>query len=211
MGLAAISLLLPLGVAQGPLQVTPFSADVQISSAGRDGGAPRDMDGKIYVAPGNMRFEMQGGPRGPMTIISDLAKKTTYTLLPAQKMYVEHQGGEMQGRMRQGPMQDMKPIDTANPCAARPGATCKKIGTESIDGRPCDHWEVTEKDGAVSTVWIDQKLRFPIKSVGRGSTAEFSNIKEGPQDPSLFQVPAGYQKMDPTMMRGGQQGGGPPQ
>jgi len=29
-----------------------------------------------------------------------------------------------------------------------------------------------------------------------GMTSEYSNVKEGNQDASLFQVPAGYQKMD---------------
>jgi hypothetical protein len=39
-----------------------------------------------------------------------------------------------------------------------------------------------------------------------GSTMELLNIKEGPQSPSLFEVPAGYQKFDMSnMMRNLQQ------
>jgi hypothetical protein len=34
-------------------------------------------------------------------------------------------------------------------------------------------------------------------------TSEFTNIKEGAQDPALFKVPSGYQKMDLGAMGGG--------
>ena len=47
------------------------------------------------------------------------------------------------------------------------------------------------------TAWIDQKLHFPIKNVGAGGdTWELQNLKEGSQDASLFEIPAGYRKMD---------------
>lgn len=66
-----------------------------------------------------------------------------------------------------------------------------------------DSWEVTEKSGKKETLWMDQKLHFPIKIVSSdGMTSEFTNIKEGLQDPSLFEVPPGYHKFDASMMRG---------
>ena len=59
----------------------------------------------------------------------------------------------------------------------------------------------------MSNVWIDQKLHFPIKSVSEDSTWELTNIKEGEPDASLFEIPAGYHKMD---MGGMMQGMQPP-
>ena len=83
-----------------------------------------------------------------------------------------------------------------DPCTGHEGATCKKVGTESIDGRSCDKWEMTEKGGKVETFWMDQKLHFPIKLISGDVTAVYTNIKEGPQDASLFNIPAGFKKLD---------------
>jgi hypothetical protein len=111
--------------------------------------------------------------------------------------------------MRRGPnTADVHPYDPKNPCSADPGTTCKNLGTETVNGRSTDHWQITHKDGNISDVWIDNSLHFPIKTVSQGTTWELTNIKEGPQDASLFQIPAGYRKMDmPGMggMRGGPQ------
>jgi hypothetical protein len=83
------------------------------------------------------------------------------------------------------------------------GATCKNLGTEQVNGRSCDHWQITDKNGKVSNLWIDQKIHFPIKTVSEDSTWELSNIKEGEPAASLFEIPPGYQKMDMgSMMQG---------
>jgi hypothetical protein len=92
-----------------------------------------------------------------------------------------------------------------DPCTFgnRQDATCKKVGTETVNGRSCDKWEITDKNGKKETLWIDQKLHFPIKSTDGQVTTEFTNIKEGAQDASLFKVPAGYRKFDMGSMGGG--------
>ena len=207
-GFAALVLLLLSASAQVP-QLIPFSADMSFSAAGRNGGPVRDMDGKVYVSQEALRSDMQGGPRGESIFIVNFPTKTSYVLMPQQRMYIERKAGDMAPGMGHTPVGDLKPVDPNNPCSAREGATCKQIGTEVINGRSCDHWEITDKNGTPSNLWIDQKLHSPIKTVSQGTTLELSNVKEGPQDPSLFQVPAGYTKMDmSTMMRGT---GGPPQ
>ena len=57
---------------------------------------------------------------------------------------------------------------------------------EDVNGRTCDHWEMTDKDGKVTNFWIDEKLHFPIKTVSQNSTMLLSNIKEGEPDAALF-------------------------
>ena len=200
--------MLQLGAAQVVPQLTPFSADMQISSTRGNGGA-RDVSGKMYVGHGAMRMDMQGeGPGG--IVITTFATKTVDILMPQQQMYIEHKAGDMPGR--RGPnLSDMKPYDPQNPCASDPDTTCKKVGVEEVNGRTCDHWEITHKDGTVSNIWVDQKLHFPIKSVSEGTTFELSNIKEGEPDASMFQVPAGYRKMALPPMGGMMQGGPPNQ
>jgi Domain of unknown function (DUF4412) len=198
---------LPIATAQMEMQPQPFSADMQFSST-RGGTMTRDMKGKLYFSSSHIRMEMQAGPRGGSIMITDFKTQTTDILMPEQHMYMEHKADEMAGR-RPGMMPNIKPLrDPSNPCAGEEGMTCKKVGVESVNGRTCDHWQITDKNGKVSNVWIDQKLHFPIKTVSEDSSLELSNIQEGEPSASLFQIPPGYTKMDMGSMM---QMGRPPQ
>jgi hypothetical protein len=200
----AVLVLLQLAAAQVH-EVQPFSADMQFSSTGAKAG--HDMTGKMYVSSEHMRMDMQsGGPGGGAIMITNFASQTTDTLMPAQHMYMEFKA-DQQGRRGMGP--NIKAFhDPNNPCADEPGSTCKNMGVEQVNGRTCDHWQITDKNGKVSNVWIDQKLHFPIKGVSDTSTWELTNIQEGEPAASLFEIPAGYQKMDVSGMM---QGMHPPQ
>ena len=99
---------------------------------------------------------------GKMSMIVDGNAKTMYMLMTEQHMYMEfstEQNSPMTQRMPK--FQDM--FKGSDPCAGREGATCKKLGTETVNGRSCDKWEITEKSGKTETFWMDQKLHFPIK------------------------------------------------
>jgi hypothetical protein len=188
--------LAPAAIAQMP---KPFSADMSVTPGSEKG---EHMNGKVYFS--GQKFRMDMSARGhDSVIISDATNKVSYMLMPQQMMYMEMKQDGMMGR--RGP--DMKAYDASNPCASEEGVTCKKVGTESIDGRMCDKWEFT-KDGKLKrTVWIDKSTHIPIKTVeANGTIMEFKNINEGSQAASLFEIPPGYQKMD----MGGMMGGRPP-
>ncbi len=148
------------------------------------------------------RTRMDHTARGQsVTMIMDSAAQVMYMVMPAQRMYMV-----IDAKARPlGGISAPKPptvFDPSHPCSA--DATCKKVATETVNGRVCDKWVTTDKRGT-SSAWIDQKLLFPVKSVSSdGSTFELSNIKEGRPDPSVFEVPAGYKKMDMAGMMGGQ-------
>jgi len=202
-----VLLLLPCLPAQTTPQLTPFSADMQFTSSRMGGSTPQTMTGKMYVGHGNMRMDLTGGPRGSAVMITNFASKTTDTLLPEQHMYMEFKADQLMARHGMGP--NISPIpDPNNPCANEQGATCKNLGVEQVNGRSCTHWQITDKNGKVGNVWIDQQLHFPIKATDADSKWELSNIKEGEPAASLFQVPSGYQKMD---LGGMMQGARPPQ
>ena len=192
-------------VAQAP-GFSPFSADMKMESAK---GAAASASGKMYFDGGNMRMEMSQQGHD-VAMITNTKSQTTYMVMPQQHMYMEiHPGQGMMGRN----IPSIKPpSDPNNPCANQPGTTCTKVGTETVNGRVCDKWEFTNKDGHHSTAWVDQKLHFPIKTVGEdGSRFELSNVQEGSQPASLFQPPAGFRKMDMGGMMGGMGAqGGPP-
>lgn len=189
----AVLLLLQLASAEVPT-FSPFSADMQITTTRTDRG-PQDMAGKIFVGSGHLRMNLDTA--GHQTaIITNFATRTTDILMMRQQMYMEHQAGDTP---RGGPgtsTEDMKPYDPEHPCASQPDVTCKKIGVEVVSGRTCEHWEMTDKKGRVVNLWIDEKLHFAIKVVSDDSTMLLTNITEGQPDASLFQVPAGFRKMD---------------
>lgn len=185
---------------QGP---QPFSSDFSTTSS--NGNV--HMTGKFYFSLPSLRMDLadtgqrQGPFGGKMSMIVDGSSKTAYMLMTDQQMYMEFPADSNSPMAQRMPkLQDFN----GDPCSVgNQGQTCKKLGTESVNGRTCDKWEVTEKSGDKETLWIDQKLHFPIKSqTANGMTTEFTNIKEGAQDAALFKVPAGYHKFDPSMMRG---------
>lgn len=196
------AILTACAFAQAPA-MPQFSADMTITSQRNPGGAK----GKIYFDKGNMRMDMNMQGRD-ISIIRDNNAKVSYTLMHERKMYMEMKDGSRpMGRMMRPP--DVKAFDPTNPCAGEEGVTCKKVGEETVNGRECDKWEFTSTDAQKNrTAWIDKKLHIPVKTVSADSTVEFTNIKEGPQDKSHFELPSDYQKFDPAMMMGGQ-GRGP--
>ena len=172
----------------------PFTADMQMTST-RGGQVPSDVTGKIFVGSGHLRMNMSTAGHDT-AIITDFATKITDILMLQQRMYMESKAGQAPGRGPASVTRDLTPYDPEHPCASQPDVTCKKIGVEEVNGRTCDHWEFTDKQGKVANIWIDQKLHFPIKVVSQDSTMTLTNIKEGQPDASLFQIPAGFRKMD---------------
>jgi hypothetical protein len=80
---------------------------------------------------------------------------------------------------------------------ANQGGSCHKVGNETVNGRNTVKYEGTNAKGETGFVWVDPKLRFPVKWQGKdGQGGELRNIQEGSQPASLFEIPAGYQKFD---------------
>jgi hypothetical protein len=196
--LAVFVLLVLAGLPALAQRPQPFSADFSTTTANGT-----KTSGKWFFSPPKMRMDMttpaQGKGNSPfggnVSMIIDGTTKTTYMLMPQAQMYMEIQA--------EGPRdtQGMRNLETlthgVDPCSGRTDATCKKVGTETVNGRSCDKWEVTDKNSHKNTAWIDQKLLAPVRVVeDNGSTTDFTNIKEGAQDASLFVVPPGYHKFD---------------
>jgi len=192
-----LAVLLLLGMTQLYAQTPqPFSADFVTTTP-----QAQKMAGKWYVAMPKMRLDItsmpqQGPAGGAMSMIADTATQTVYMLIPQQQMYMEFRGDNQQSPE----LRDMLHFKGgSDPCANDPEKTCKKLGTETVNGRSCDKWEITDKNSKKSTTWLDQKLHFPVKFQGSdGTMMELSNIKEGAPDPALFIIPAGYKAFDPS-------------
>lgn len=199
--LAVCALLLLSAAAQAQLMPQPFSADFSAASKSHAG----DVNGKMYFSLPNTRMDMSS--RGQeMSMIMDGGKQTTYMIMHAQKMYMEIKPGQFNPMARNLPQVESK-FDPSNPCGSslHSDSTCKDLGPDKWDGRPCEKWLMTQKNGNTTTMWVDQKLHFPIRSENSdGSVFAFTNIKEGSQPVSLFALPDGYRKMDLGGLMGGQ-------
>ncbi len=116
------------GLAQAP---SHFSADMIMHSQ------HGDMNGKMFFAGTKIRLDMQS-PGGSVSNITDLTAKKNYILMHNSRMYMEHDLDKPypMGRGPRTPV--VREFDPANPCANRPDMTCKKVGSETVNGRDCD-------------------------------------------------------------------------
>jgi hypothetical protein len=154
---------------------------------------------KLYFAKDKIRIETQGGPHGGGAIIVNYATQTSIVLMPQQHMYMEMPAQTQAQRLGYNFFQTG---DVENACGdwqklrSSQGASCRKVGNETVSSRSTVKYETTSSSGEVSYFWLDPKLRFPVKWQGKSSSGELRNIQEGTQAASLFEAPAGFTKMD---------------
>jgi outer membrane lipoprotein-sorting protein len=191
---ALILLSLSTVLAQTPL---PFAADFSSVS---EGDPP--LTGKFFFSLPNTRMDMSARGRA-MSVIVNGNTKMAYMVNHTQRVYLEMKPDQID-LLGQSLPQIESSFDPKNPCSVSTGSTCKDLGPDTVNGRLCEKWQITPKDDSVKTIWVDQKLHFPIKSqTADGSGVELSNVQEGAQPASLFDPPAGYRKTDlGDMMRG---------
>ena len=179
---------------------TEFSAEV-VDSGAKAGRGPT----KVYFGKNKMRFDAldSSDPRGGGSVIFDLGAESWVVLMEKQHMYMEMPAKMMESR---GMFAFFKSGDVDNACADwlkmehNKGGTCHKAGSETVNGRNTVKYEGTNSTGEANTVWLDSKLRFPVKWQNKNNGGELRNIQEGSQPASLFDIPAGYTKMDMSGM-----------
>jgi negative regulator of sigma E activity len=109
----------------------------------------------------------------------------------------------VKGEMAAGGEQNMAP---PTPEEMQKIGDKKDLGEEKVNGYKCKKFRYTSKDPSVgtTTMWISKKLNFPIKTEMEGSSGpmsmEYKNIQEKELPDSLFEIPAGYQKMSMPSM-----------
>jgi hypothetical protein len=165
-----------------------FSAETVASDP-----AGKVLNGKLYQARGKMRFESSNGD---FTLV-DLDAKTGYVFDAKHKVYVERALSRLNSLVAIHA--------SSNPCEVNPAskdastATCKMTGREIVNGRNIEKYEATVAmggDAAIIHFWVDPSLHVIIKYEMNGKTiSELRNVQEGPQPKTLFEIPAGYQKM----------------
>lgn len=156
---------------------------------------------KVYFGKDKIRFDSAGNDDhgGGGAVILDMNSENYTVIMDKQHMYMLMPAKAMENR---GMFSFFKSVDADNACpdwlklSNHKGGTCHKVGSERVNGRSTVKYEGTNSAGETSTVWLDSKVRFPIKWDGKNGGGELRNIQEGPQPASLFEVPSGYTKMD---------------
>jgi hypothetical protein len=167
---------------QAQVRNPSFSAD-QVQVMGK-----RTTTSKVYSSEKAVRIEKEEKGKQSITIMH-LDRKAVWVLNPDQKTYMDMGGIGAAG---------------AEMASSMEGAKVQRdpLGSEQVGAYHCDKYHVeTTLDGHVykSLEWDAKELGgFPVKQADeKGSwSKEYQNVKLGPQDPSLFEVPAGYKKLD---------------
>ncbi len=162
-------------------------------------GVARDTTGhvvksKVRVSGKKVRYDPQetGAANEQAYSIFDLAQRSSTVINVGRRSYTQKPADRLVLQMY---------ASGDSPCPPA-GATCKHAGTETLNGRAADKWEISQTvqgQTLLTRVWVDTKLHVWTKvEVLAGSNLVFSNelqdIQEGPQPASLFVVPADYAK-----------------
>ena len=151
-----------------------FSADMVIVPK-----SDEPIKGKIFVKGDKIRQETSE-EEGTQIMIIRPDKKVTWMITPEEKTYME--------------MPYRSTDKTFEEWTADKKKNAKFLGEEAVSGMPCKKYETIE-EGEKTLFWISTQFPFPIKVEDSEVTMEYKNIKLGPLDDSLFELPAGYDKM----------------
>jgi len=172
---------------------TEFSAEIFDSKKA-------DSQAKVYMGKDKMRVEPgKKDARGGGAAIVDLATQSSTIIMDQQRMYMEMPA---QMAAQRNPYHFFRTGDVDSACSDwlaqswNKGGTCHKVGNETVNGRSTVKFEGTNSRGESGAMWLDPRLRFPVKWEGKNSSGELRNIQEGSQPASLFEIPSGYTKFD---------------
>jgi len=145
---------------------------------------------RIYSTGTKQRMEMNEEGQEVINIIR-IDKKVIWTLMPDQKMYMEMP----LTRLREDIATRLKDPDVK--------MEKKFLANENVDGHPSKKYHVAmSRDGkreGSGFLWEATDLNnFPVKwqEEDKKTTVTWKNIKLGNVPDSVFEVPAGYQKMN---------------
>lgn len=140
--------------------------------------------GKIYYKADRFRMDMKAPEE--MIVITRVDKKVIWNIMPAEKMYME-----IPFDLKNKPMVEEK---------LKGEIERKHVGNETIDGHPTKKYLITYKvdnKREQAYQWWATDINFAVKTAAIDGSwiQEFRNVKIGPQPDSLFEVPAGYKKL----------------
>ena len=187
--LAAVCvLLLP-----GALPAAEFTADFTRRSGDEEGEKS-----KVYLKGKLRREEISEDGQLQSVMIVRADRGVIWNLIPDENMYIEMPiGAGLKGDFEN--TEDLEKSSAKTP-----------LGRETVSGYDCEVNEYAHHNPSqgVITTWYSDKLEYPVRIritlPGEDSLImEYANIKPGEVPDSMFDIPAGYQKMAIPGMPGG--------
>jgi hypothetical protein len=195
---AITSLLLLTSLAKA----AEFSSDIVMTN-----GNPQTVlsAGKLYVSNDQVRIETPDSQGG--FFVSDSTKIIAYFVRPSGKVF-------MAAKQSSPLTQILVPVDPDNPCEMWEAMAidagiggeeglwrCNRLGDELIDSRKTIVYSALSARNKKNIVWIDPQLKFLVRSQDEtGVVINLTNVQEGPQSASLFDIPAHFSKFDPQKL-----------
>jgi hypothetical protein len=199
----AVLFTAPVTLAQDPAAAPSRGFTATFYNLAHDGEKP-SMQERITVR-GDVLL-MQRDINGSLDTVFDYGQGKWWMLLPADKIAIESHITPQPGSILAFLLADA----SGNPCPKDPAYTCvREGGEETISGRPVVMWRVLHTDKArqgrkelTHLLWVDPKLGAPVRiALGDGNIHELRDIKEGPVDEALVQVPADFIRVDEKNVR----------
>lgn len=141
--------------------VVEFSADAIQKAPGKP-----DYFAQMYISKEAVRTESTMNNAKVIEIINK-ANRTRSLLFTDKKVYLQQ---AMQVAEKN---QATNPGANNTPCESMPNSTCKKLGSEIINGRKAIKWELAaDQNGRVmrSLHWIDEQRQIPVKELFANGT-----------------------------------------
>ncbi|HSL88844.1 MAG TPA: hypothetical protein VK870_06065 [Ignavibacteriaceae bacterium] len=153
----------------------------------------------VYYSDLGYRYEFnEDGQEGAVIVKS--GSKEIIILMPQQKMAMKSSPGNPMS-MANDPLQSFEYY--------KDSGIFKESGEEAVNGIPCKKSILYNKDNPsqkMFTMWFSEEYKFPMKMINHidgseESGMEMKDVKPWKPDPSMFEIPSGFNVMDtPGMM-----------
>ena len=167
----------------------PFSAERNVATNGKT------YQGRVYAAPGMQRHE-QSLNGLPVIAILRADRRVAWVVLPGLHVYAEFEFPkavtDYDGIAALGPPLGVETVSGLKSARYR-------VEHEGSDGTSLDGWVWMNDDGIVTK--LDGTYTSKSNKVVKASFL-LTDIKLGPQDPALFEIPPGCKKMPIEMVQG---------
>lgn len=159
-----------------------FRGDAAIHGA--SAGMP-ELSGKLYLRGTRVRLDW-----GQFADVFDIQQRKGCRIIPSAHAYQELGSKDLSTYLPEMTNGSLCPH-------AQVPSACKVLGKENVDGRTATKWDVYNPKGFHVYFWTDDALEITLRmAMGDATNYEVKNLVPARVPDSVFELPAGYEKLD---------------
>jgi len=188
--LAAVVAVVPALAQARPLLLPAQDVTVEYHSTGMVPGPAGELTNTVMVSFASQRQRLRiDGPQGGFYTLVDIDAARMTTVLPGQRIFVDQPMDQV--------LLALLDADTSD---------FRAIGRETVAGQPCTAYTAAVNDhhGLVCLTNDGVLLRAMISAPDRRPALEAVSVTYGRQPAALFEVPAGFRRLDLARLPFGQ-------